>query len=102
MGSRNQNPSHKSFWTVSGCWAVRRRVASSSRPWERVRRWYDLSVFGYVVMPEHVHLLVSEPEHSSLTVAIQMLKQIVLMRVASVNCGAPIWQQNFRRVAQPF
>ena len=29
---------------------------------ERVRRWYGFCVFGYVVMPEHVHLLVSEPE----------------------------------------
>ena len=36
---------------------------------ERVRRWCDPGVFGYVVMPEHVHLLVSEPEHSSLAVA---------------------------------
>ena len=48
---------------------------------ERVRRWYDLGVFGYVVMPEHVHLLVSEPEHSSLAVAIQMLKQIVAQKL---------------------
>jgi putative transposase len=48
---------------------------------ERVRRWYDLAVFGYVVMPEHVHLLVSEPEHSSLAVAIQMLKQIVAQKL---------------------
>ena len=29
---------------------------------ERVRRTYALRVFGYVVMPEHVHLLLSEPE----------------------------------------
>lgn len=43
---------------------------------ERVRRWYGLFVTGYVVMPEHVHLLVSEPERSSLAVALQMLKQI--------------------------
>jgi len=28
---------------------------------ERVRRRYRLVVLGYVVMPEHVHLLVSEP-----------------------------------------
>jgi hypothetical protein len=28
----------------------------------RVRKWYGLCVVGYVVMPEHVHLLVSEPE----------------------------------------
>ncbi len=27
---------------------------------ERVRRWYDFYVVGYVIMPEHVHLLVSE------------------------------------------
>jgi putative transposase len=47
-----------------------------------VRRWYDLGVIGYVVMPEHVHLLVSEPEHSSLAVAIQMLKQIVAQKLS--------------------
>src|SRR6266849_5725729 len=28
---------------------------------ERVRRSYRLQVYGYVVMPEHVHLLLSEP-----------------------------------------
>jgi putative transposase len=27
---------------------------------ERVRRSFRLRVYGYVVMPEHVHLLVSE------------------------------------------
>ena len=29
---------------------------------ERVRRRYRMLVYGYVVMPEHVHLLVGEPE----------------------------------------
>ena len=29
---------------------------------ERVRRNYRLHVYGYVVMPEHVHLLLSEPQ----------------------------------------
>ena len=42
---------------------------------ERVRLRYLFVVAGYVVMPEHVHLLVSEPSHSSLSVAIQVLKQ---------------------------
>ena len=50
---------------------------------ERVRRWYGLCVFGYVVMPEHVHLLVSEPERSSLAVALQMLKQITAQKLRS-------------------
>ncbi|HKS76235.1 MAG TPA: transposase [Terriglobales bacterium] len=43
---------------------------------ERVRRWYGCFVTGYVVMPEHVHLLVSEPERKKLSLVIQMLKQI--------------------------
>src|SRR5579864_4542548 len=46
------------------------------RTLERVRIWYGCSINGYVVMPEHVHLLISEPERSKLSVAIQMLKQI--------------------------
>jgi len=41
---------------------------------EDVRRWYGLYVTGYVVMPEHVHLLVSEPEHGNLAEAMHYLK----------------------------
>ena len=44
---------------------------------ERVRLRFHLCVYGYVVMPEHVHLLLSEPDgtenpdgaHSSLLLA---------------------------------
>src|SRR5579871_6939823 len=43
---------------------------------ERVRRWYGSFVTGYVVMPEHVHLLISEPERGKLSLVIQMLRQI--------------------------
>ena len=41
---------------------------------EKIRRRYQFRVFGYVVMPEHVHLLVSEPDVESLAKAIQALK----------------------------
>ncbi len=44
---------------------------------ERTRQWYGFYVSGYVVMPEHVHLLVSEPERGELSTALQMLKQNV-------------------------
>jgi hypothetical protein len=44
---------------------------------EQVRRWYGFYVCGYVVMPEHVHLLISEPERGPLSLALQMLKQNV-------------------------
>ncbi|HYG99994.1 MAG TPA: transposase [Terriglobales bacterium] len=48
---------------------------------ERVRRAYRLCVYGYVVTPEHVHLLVSEPERSNLAQAIKSLKQGVSRRL---------------------
>ncbi len=41
---------------------------------EQVRRRYQWVVLGYVVMPEHIHLLVSEPPHHRLSTAIQALK----------------------------
>ncbi|HUQ49551.1 MAG TPA: transposase [Terriglobales bacterium] len=44
---------------------------------EEVRSKYELVVIGYVVMPEHVHLLVSEPRVKDLSTAIKALKQSV-------------------------
>jgi REP-associated tyrosine transposase len=44
---------------------------------EQVRRWYGFYVTGYVVMPEHIHLLISEPERGNLGLCLQMLKQNV-------------------------
>lgn len=41
---------------------------------ERIRRRYRLVVVGYVVMPEHVHLLLSEPQRATLSTAMQALK----------------------------
>src|SRR4051812_16571387 len=36
---------------------------------ERVRRLYQLYVYGYVVMPDHLHLLLSEPVIQTVAVA---------------------------------
>ena len=41
---------------------------------ERARRRYRLVVLGYVVMPEHVHLLISEPEHGNPSKVLQVVK----------------------------
>jgi putative transposase len=64
------------------------------RELERVRCWYGCYVTGYVVMPEHVHLLISEPEHSELSTLIRMLKQITSRKM---NTGrAPrFWQVRY-------
>jgi putative transposase len=44
------------------------------RTLEQIRRRYVFHVFGYVIMPEHVHLMVSEPGRGMLDRAIQALK----------------------------
>jgi putative transposase len=48
---------------------------------EQSRVRYGFYVVGYVVMPEHVHLLISEPERGTLASAIQAIKQSVSRRL---------------------
>lgn len=60
---------------------------------ERVRGWYKFYVFGYVVMPEHVHLLVSEPDEGSLSGALQILKQTVSRKLPLPD--HPFWEARY-------
>ena len=48
---------HRQRWVGSA-----RRRDLFLRVLEQVRRRYGFVVLGYVVMPEHIHLLVSEPQ----------------------------------------
>src|SRR5271157_3697959 len=50
---------------------------------EDMRRRFDMRVYGYVVMPEHVHLLLSEPGHRTLAEAIHYLKLSFAKRLRS-------------------
>jgi putative transposase len=58
---------------------------------ERVRLRYLFVVSGYVVMPEHVHLLVNEPRRALLSRAVQALKLSVSMR----SRERPFWQAHY-------
>ena len=60
---------------------------------ELTRRRYCFEVLGYVVMPEHVHILVSEPadHHVPLSKALQALKISVAMRLHA----RPFWQRRY-------
>jgi putative transposase len=53
-----------------------------------------MPINAYVVMPEHVHLLLHEPERKTLSVAIQMLKQIVGRKISRSDT-APLWQRRY-------
>ena len=55
---------------------------------ETMRLRYDFVIAGYVVMPEHVHLLVSEPKLALLAKALQALK----LSVAVQRRERPFWQ----------
>jgi len=58
---------------------------------ERVRPRYLFAVAGYVVMPEHVHLLVNEPGRGLLSRTVQALKLSVSMR----SHERPFWQAHY-------
>ena len=52
---------------------------------EEMRIRFGMRVYGYVVMPEHVHLLVSEPEHGNLAEAMHYLKLSFSKRAKSLS-----------------
>ena len=54
---------------------------------EDMRRRFALCVYGYVVMPEHVHLLLSEPEQGTLADAVHYLKLSFTKRLHSQRPG---------------
>ncbi|MBZ5572341.1 MAG: transposase [Acidobacteriia bacterium] len=57
---------------------------------EQVRQRYRFSVAGYVVMPEHFHWLITEPDVGTPSTVMQVLKQCFAQRMK-----APIWQERF-------
>jgi putative transposase len=66
---------------------------------EQVRKRYGFIVVGYVVMPEHVHLLISEPDRGTPSTVMQVLKQRFARRVLGEwrRRGSPaqgrLWQE---------
>jgi putative transposase len=52
---------------------------------EDVRKRYEFALIGFVVMPEHVHLLIGEPKKGNPSKVIQALKQSVSRRLRSEN-----------------
>lgn len=59
-----------------------------------MRRRYGFVIAGYVLMPEHVHLLVGEPKVSILSVALQVLKQETSKKVKQPGM-ARFWQRRY-------
>ena len=73
---------------------------------EQVRRRYRFVVVGYVIMPEHIHLLISEPERGTPSTIMQVVKQRFARRVPRRKRSTPaqgqlwpdpphVWQHRF-------
>jgi putative transposase len=79
---------------------------------EQARERHRFVVVGYVVMPEHIHLLLSEPEVGTLSTVMQVLKQrtarallpklrrrdarqVKLFGESEASVRAPFWQTRF-------
>jgi len=63
------------------------------RALERVRKSFALRVYGYVIMPDHVHLLLSEPQRGTLAEALKSLKQGVARRL--IGGAEHFWQKRY-------
>ncbi len=66
---------------------------------EQTRERYRFVVVGYVVMPEHFHLLITEPEIGTPSTVMQVLKQRTARQLLPMKrAGAPrtpFWQERF-------
>jgi putative transposase len=70
----------------------------SSRDWcesaiEQFRVQYGFAVVAYVVMPEHVHLVISEPNNGPLASAVQAIKQSVSRKL--IGNREHFWQERY-------
>ncbi|MBZ5663941.1 MAG: transposase [Acidobacteriia bacterium] len=77
---------HLHFLTCSCChrqpWlASSRRRDLFLRVVEAARQRYHFVVVGYVAMPDHIHLLISEPERGTPSTVMQVVKQRFVRRV---------------------
>ncbi len=73
---------------------------------EQVRKRYRCVVLGYVVMPEHFHLLISEPQKGRPSTVMQALKLGFARRVLSGTRQRPtaqpvLWKESPRHIWQP-
>ena len=73
---------------------------------ERTRLRYDFLFYGFVVMPNHVHLLISEPKQGTIATVIQSLKVAsfryqkthICQKMADMGheaAGSPFWQRRY-------
>ena len=93
---------HDLHFITCSCYRRRRELDSGERRdlflriLERARQKYRFVVIGYVVMPEHFHLPITEPEVADPSVVMKVVKErfTKLLHHGGMRTG-PIWQKRF-------
>jgi putative transposase len=67
--------------TPSPCWEFPALREVFLETFEQVRGKYRFDMIGFVVMPEHIHLLIGEPKQNTVPMVMQILKQRVARRL---------------------
>jgi putative transposase len=94
-----RTPAERLNFVTFCCYHRRRLFTSDARcrifesALERVRGSYRLCVYGYVVMPEHVHVLLGEPQQDTLADALKSLKQGVSRHL--IGDAEHFWQKRY-------
>jgi len=72
---------------------------------EQVRKRYQFVVVGYLVMPEHIHLLISEPQERDPSLVMQALEigfaRRVIAEARRLEVSAEATSRKAREVAHP-
>jgi len=71
---------------------------------EQVRKSHGFEVIGFVVMPEHIHILIGEPKRKTIPIVMQVLKQRVALRLLSRRRSSSqreLWEATRRHFWQP-
>ena len=58
---------------------------------EETRKRHAFHILGYVIMPNHVHLLLTEPEQTKLSITMQVLKQ----RFSRTRTEDYVWEPRY-------
>ena len=100
-GLKRFHASGQSHFLTFSCYQRDRKFASPDiynlfvECLERMRLRFEMRIYGYVVMPEHVHLLVSEPAPETLADAMHFLKLSFTKRLRHTGS---FWQKRYRRI----
>jgi putative transposase len=86
-GLRRYHDTKRGHFLTWSCYRREQRLGTGRRRdmflavLEQVRSKYRFVVIGYVVMPEHVHMLITEPERGTVATVMQVLKQRTARRL---------------------